>query len=64
MAEFFASPIWTGFLWPLIIMVATGVAWLALSGLILLFRSFRRADIAWLMEPFERLAARRVRERQ
>lgn len=49
---------------PLIIMVATGVAWLALSGLILLFRSFRRADIAWLMEPFERLAARRVRERQ
>lgn len=28
---------------PLIVMVACGVAWLALSGLILLFRSFRRA---------------------
>lgn len=44
---------------PLIITVATGAAWLALSGLILLFRSFRRADVAWIVDPLERLAARR-----
>lgn len=47
---------------PLIIMVATGVTWLVLSGFILLFRSFRRSDIAWLTAPFERLAARRARD--
>lgn len=35
---------------PLIIAVATGVAWLALSGLILLFRSFRRRDFAWVLD--------------
>ena len=43
---------------PLIITVGVGAAWLALSGLILLFRSFRRADFAWLAAPFERVAAR------
>ena len=44
---------------PLIVTVATGVAWLALSGLILLFRAFRRSDVAWITGPFERLAERR-----
>ncbi len=44
---------------PLIITVATGVAWLTLSGLILLFRSFRRSDIAWIAAPFEGRAPRR-----
>lgn len=44
---------------PLIITVGTGAAWLALSGLILLFRSFRRADVAWIVDPIERMAARR-----
>lgn len=44
---------------PLIVTVATGVAWLALSGLILLFRAFRPSDVAWIAGPFERLAARR-----
>lgn len=43
---------------PLIITVGTGAAWLALSGLILLFRSFRRSDIAWLLDPLEALRAR------
>jgi len=44
---------------PLIITVGTGAAWLALSGLILLFRSFRRSDVAWLLGPIERLKGRR-----
>lgn len=44
---------------PLIITVATGVAWLALSGLILLFRSFRRADFAYILDPIERIRAGR-----
>lgn len=44
---------------PLIVTVATGVAWLAMSGLILLFRSFRRSDVAWLLDPLEAQAARR-----
>lgn len=35
---------------PLIITVATGAAWLALSGLILLFRSFRRSDFSWVLD--------------
>ena len=48
---------------PLIVTVATGVAWLALSGLILLFRSFRRSDVTWITGPFERLAARRTTSR-
>lgn len=39
---------------PLIITLATGAAWLALSGLILLFRSFRRSDVAWVVDPIER----------
>lgn len=46
---------------PLIITVATGAAWLALSGLILLFRSFRRGDVAWIVDPLEQLATRRRR---
>ena len=46
---------------PLIVTVATGVAWLALSGLILLFRSFRPSDVAWITGLFERLSARRAR---
>ncbi|MBJ7412216.1 MAG: PepSY domain-containing protein [Phenylobacterium sp.] len=44
---------------PLIVTVGTGVAWLALSGLILLFRSFRRADVAWILDPIDELRARR-----
>jgi uncharacterized iron-regulated membrane protein len=44
---------------PLIITVGSGAAWLALSGLILLFRSFRRSDVAWVLDPLEALAARR-----
>lgn len=39
---------------PLIITLGTGAAWLALSGLILLFRSFRRSDVAWIVHPIER----------
>lgn len=48
---------------PLIVTVATGVIWLALSGLILLFRAFRASDVAWIAAPFQRLAARRDRAR-
>ena len=44
---------------PLIVTLGTGAAWLALSGLILLFRSFRRADFAWVLDPIEAAAARR-----
>jgi uncharacterized iron-regulated membrane protein len=44
---------------PLIITVATGVAWLALSGFILLFRSFRRSDVSWIVDPIEDWSARR-----
>lgn len=44
---------------PLIITVATGVAWLAITGLILLVRSFRASDVAWITAPFERFAVRR-----
>lgn len=40
---------------PLIITVALGIAWLALSGLILLVQSFRRRDFAWVLDPIERL---------
>ncbi|MCI3130807.1 PepSY domain-containing protein [Phenylobacterium aquaticum] len=42
---------------PLIITVATGIVWLALSGLILLFRSFRRSDFSWVLDPIARLRA-------
>jgi len=38
---------------PLIVTVATGTIWLALSGVILLFRSFRRSDFAWVIDPLE-----------
>ncbi|MFN9847647.1 MAG: PepSY domain-containing protein [Alphaproteobacteria bacterium] len=48
---------------PLIVTVATGVAWLALSGLILLFRSFRRSDVAWITGPFQSFAERRMKAR-
>lgn len=47
---------------PLIVTVASGVTWLALSGLILLFRSFRAADVRWLTAPFARRGARRAPE--
>jgi len=43
---------------PLIVTVATGVAWLAMSGLILLFRSFRRSDVAWIADPIDAARAR------
>jgi hypothetical protein len=48
---------------PLVITLGFGAAWLALSGLILLFRSFRRSDVAWLVDPWEALVARRRRAR-
>lgn len=35
---------------PLIITVATGVAWVALTGFVLLFVSFRRMDFEWVLE--------------
>jgi hypothetical protein len=44
---------------PLIITVGVGAAWLALSGLILLFRSFRRGDFSWVLDPLERLVSGR-----
>jgi uncharacterized iron-regulated membrane protein len=43
---------------PLIITLGTASAWLALSGLILLFRSFRRSDVAWLLDGAEALKRR------
>lgn len=43
---------------PLIVTVGTGAAWLALSGLILLFRSFRRSDFSLLLDPIERLRSK------
>jgi hypothetical protein len=51
---------------PLIITIGTGAAWLALSGLILLFRSFRRSDVAWVLDPIEawREARRPAREKE
>lgn len=39
---------------PLVVTVATGCAWLALSGLILLFRSFRRSEFSWIVDRFPR----------
>ncbi|MCR5873107.1 PepSY domain-containing protein [Phenylobacterium sp. J426] len=48
---------------PLIVTLATGATWLALSGLILLFRSFRRSDVAWILDPLEALAERRRAKR-
>jgi uncharacterized iron-regulated membrane protein len=49
---------------PLIITLGSGAAWLALSGLILLFRSFRRSDVAWVIDPWESFVARRREVRQ
>ncbi len=46
---------------PLIITVASGVTWLTLSGVILLFRSFRRQDFAYLLDPIERLREGRAK---
>ncbi len=43
---------------PLIITLGSGAAWLALSGLILLFRSFRRSDVAWVVDPLAAFAER------
>lgn len=48
---------------PLIITVACGAAWLALSGLILLFRSFRRSDVSWLIDLWGSFLARRQKPR-
>lgn len=47
---------------PLIISLGPGAAWLALSGLILLFRSFRRSDVAWILDGWEALSARTRRK--
>ncbi|MCR5879308.1 PepSY domain-containing protein [Phenylobacterium sp. J367] len=44
---------------PLIITLAFAAAWLALSGLILLFRSFRRSDVAWVLDPIEKMTEKR-----
>ncbi len=43
---------------PLIVTVATLTTWLALSGLILLFRAFRRSDVAWLLDGMDAVRAR------
>lgn len=40
---------------PLIITVATGVLWLAITGFIMLFRSFRRSEFSVVLEPAERV---------
>ena len=37
MADFFASSFWTGFLWPLIIMVAESVLLLVVLSMLVLF---------------------------
>lgn len=42
---------------PLIITVATGILWLAISGLILLFRAFRPSDFSYVTEPIARTRA-------
>ena len=42
---------------PLIITVATGILWLAISGLILLFRAFRPSDFSYVTEPVARTRA-------
>ena len=34
---------------PLVVTVGTAALWIALSGLILLFRAFRRSDFAWVL---------------
>lgn len=44
---------------PLVVTVATGVTWLALSGFIRPLRSPRRSDVALITAQFERLAGRR-----
>jgi uncharacterized iron-regulated membrane protein len=48
---------------PLIVTVAMAAAWLALSGLILLFRAFRRSDFAWLLDRIPGRGARLKNER-
>jgi uncharacterized iron-regulated membrane protein len=47
-----------GFNHPLIVTVATGCVWLALSGFILLVRSFRRQDFAYVLDPIDKLRGR------
>ncbi|MDO9433725.1 MAG: PepSY domain-containing protein [Phenylobacterium sp.] len=49
---------------PLIITVGSGVTWLALSGVILLFRSFRRQDFAYVLDPIERIRDERKTKKQ
>lgn len=39
---------------PLVVTAATGAVWLALTGLVLLFFSFRRMDFAWILDVGER----------
>ncbi|NEX91235.1 peptidase [Caulobacter sp. 17J65-9] len=46
---------------PLIITVATGIAWVALTGFTLLFVSFRRMDFEWVLDLGERLRRRKKR---
>ena len=43
---------------PLIIIIATGCLWLALSGFIMLFSAFRRQDFAYVHDGIERLRRR------
>jgi uncharacterized iron-regulated membrane protein len=47
---------------PLIVVVAFGVLWLAVTGLYLLFKSFRRAEFRWMMSPGRRFRARTVKD--
>lgn len=49
---------------PLIITVGVGVTWLALSGAILLFRSFRRQDFAYVLDPIDRIRDERKARKQ
>ena len=44
---------------PLIIIIATGCLWLALSGFIMLFSAFRRQDFAYIHDGIEWLQRRR-----
>lgn len=48
---------------PLIIIVALASAWLAISGLILLFKAFRSSDFRWITDPLEAMKAKRQARR-
>ena len=45
-------------------LTGSGVTWLALSGVILLFRSFRRQDFAYVLDPIERIRDERKTKKQ